>query len=118
MDLSWLKPVHQHFGELLLILPVAVIIVALTKGKSPLPRITAVLLDIQFVLGILTAAFVMKGFNIVHAVCMVAALGLAHAFAKKEPKKVAVGFAGVLAVIVTGYLCVKGVLPFPWRVNF
>lgn len=109
---------HKHFGELLLILPVAVIIVALVKGKTPLPRIVAVLLDVQLVLGLATAIFATKGFNIAHVVCMIAACGIGHAFAKKEPKKVVVGFAAVLAVIVAGYLCVKGVLPLPYRVSF
>lgn len=109
---------HKHFGELLLILPVVVIIVALIKGKTPLPRIVAVLLDIQLLLGLATAVFVTKGFNIAHAVCMIAACGLGHAFAKKEPKKVAVGFAAVLAVIVAGYLCAKGILPLNYRVSF
>ena len=113
-----IKVFHQHFGELLIILPVVVIIVALVKGKTPLPRIVAVLLDVQLVLGLATAIFVMKGFNIAHAVCMIAACGLGHAFAKKEPKKVAVGFAAVLAVIVVGYLCAKGKLPLPYRVSF
>ena len=110
--------IHKHFGELLLILPVAVIIVALVKGKTPLPRIVAVLLDIQVVLGLVSAVLVYKGFNIAHAVCMIAACGVAHAFAKKEPQKVAIGFAAVLALLVTGYLCAKGKLPLDFRVSF
>lgn len=113
-----LADIHQHFGELLLILPVAVIIVALVKGKTPLPRIVAVLLDIQLVLGIAFVIFERKSFNIAHVVCMIAACGLAHAFAKKDPKKVVVGFAAVLALIVTGYLCAKGKLPLDFRVSF
>lgn len=110
--MSSLQAFHKHFGELLLLLPLVVIVVAFAKGRSPLPRITAVLLDIQFVLGLVTLIVVSKAVSILHLVCMVGALGLAHAFAKKDgAKAVAAGFAGVFALLVAGYLFQKGVLP-------
>ncbi len=106
-----LIPIHKHLGELILLLPLVVIAVALFKGKSVLPRITAVLIDIQFVLGLATLILVSKTVSILHVVCMFLAMGLAHAVAKKDNQKaVAAGFAGVLALIVVGYLFQKGVL--------
>lgn len=107
-----LIPIHKHFGELLILLPLVVIAVALFKGKTVLPRITAVLIDIQFVLGLATLVLVTKTVCVLHIVCMFLAMGLAHAVAKKENQvAVASGFAGVLALIVLGYLFQKGVLP-------
>jgi hypothetical protein len=107
-----LAPIHRHFGELLLILPVVVILVALFKGKTVLPRIVAVLLDVQMVLGAVTFAIQSKVASIPHILCMVAAIAIAHVFAKRENQaQVAVGFAGVLALLVVGYLFQKNILP-------
>lgn len=112
MNLSWLIPVHRHLGETLLILPLAVVLLALLKGKTLLPRITAVLLDIQFVLGIVTFVFLTKVAVVPHVACMFLALGLAHAFAKKDNRTAVAGaFAGVFALLLVGYLVQKGVLP-------
>lgn len=113
MNLSWLIPVHRHLGEMLLVLPIVVVLISAFKGKSLLPRITAVLLDVQLVLGIVTLVFVKgrKPVSLLHIVCMVLALGLAHAFAKKEPKKIAAGFAGVFVLLLLGYAFQKGLIP-------
>lgn len=110
--MSVIISIHRHFGELLLLLPLAVIGVALTKGKTALPRVTAVLLDIQFVLGLVTLFMASKVVSGLHLVCMTLALGLAHAFAKKDNAKAVAGaFGGVFALLVLGYLFQKGVLP-------
>ncbi len=107
-----LAPIHRHFGELLLVLPVVVILIALLKGKTVLPRIVAVLMDVQLVLGALTFALQSKVASIPHLLCMLGAIALAHVFAKRENQaQVAGGFAGVLALLIVGYLFQKGVLP-------
>lgn len=107
-----LQLIHRHFGELLLILPVVVILVALLKGKTVLPRIVAVLLDVQLLLGAATFALFTKVASVPHILCMIGAVALAHVFAKRENQaQVAVGFAGVLALLVIGYLFQKGLLP-------
>lgn len=103
-----LARIHRHFGELLLILPIAIIIVAFVKGKTPLPRIYAVLLDIQLVLGAVTFALYTKSVNLLHLVCMIAAVAVAHIVAKRDNQaQVAIGFAVVLALLVLGYLFQK-----------
>lgn len=44
---------HKHYGSLLLVLILAVIVVALTKGPKPvLQRIVAVLVDLNLVVGL------------------------------------------------------------------
>lgn len=110
-----LVDLHKHSGHLLLLLPLVVVVVAKLKGKTPLPRIVAVLLDIQLVVGLVTYFFggiAVKPLAGLHVVCMVLALGLAHAFAKKDaPNKVAGAFAGVFVLILLGYLLQKGVIP-------
>jgi len=112
MNLSWLLPVHRHLGETLLVLPIVVVLIALLKGRTLLPRITAVLLDIQFVLGIVTFACLTRTAVVLHIVCMVLALGLAHAFAKKENRTAVAGaFAGVFVLLLLGYLFQTGKLP-------
>ena len=112
MNLSWLIPVHKHLGETLIVLPVVVVIVALLRGGSILPRITAVLLDVQILLGVFTLILVTKSVSVLHIVCMAAALGLAHAFAKKDNRTAVAGaFSGVFALLVLGYLFQRGILP-------
>ena len=113
MNLSWLLPVHRHLGETLLVLPLVVVAVSLlSKRKTLLPRITAVLLDIQLVLGFATFVFLTHTVVVLHAVCMFLGLGLAHAFAKKENRTAVAGaFAGVFALLLVGYLIQKGKLP-------
>ena len=92
MNLSWLIPVHKHSRRSPdPVLPVVVVIVALLRGGSILPRITAVLLDVQILLGVFTLILVTKSVSVLHIVCMAAALGLAHAFAKKDNRTAVAG---------------------------
>lgn len=115
-----LATIHKHFGMLLLVLPIAVVIVSLVKGKTPLPRIVAVLLDVQLVLGIATFALYTKTVNGAHLLSMLGAIAIAHVVAKRDNQaQVAVGFIAVLALLVIGYLFQIGKIPgsFFWSIG-
>lgn len=97
---------HKHYGSLLLVLILAVIVVALTKGPKPvLQRIVAVLVDINLVVGIV-AVFQVGSRNVswLHPIFALGAVGLLHACAKSEDKaKVVRGFSIALLLLVAAW---------------
>ena len=97
---------HKHYGSLLLVLILAVIVVALTKGPKPvLQRIVAVLVDINLVVGIV-AVFQVGSRNVswLHPIFALGAVGLLHASAKSEDKaKVVRCFSIALLLLVAAW---------------
>ncbi len=97
---------HKHYGSLLLVLILAVIVVALTKGpKTVLQRIVAVLVDINLVVGIV-AVFQVGSRNVswLHPIFALGAVGLLHASAKSEDKaKVVRCFSIALLLLVAAW---------------
>jgi cytochrome b561 len=97
---------HKHYGSLLLVLILAVIVVALTKGPKPvLQRIVAVLVDINLVVGIV-AVFQVGSRNVswLHPIFALGAVGLLHASAKSEDKaKVLRCFSIALLLLVAAW---------------
>ena len=97
---------HKHYGSLLLVLILAVIIVALVKGPKPvLQRIVAVLVDINLVVG-LVVVFQAESRNVswFHPIFALGAVGLLHASAKSEDKaKVVRCFSIALVLLVAAW---------------
>ena len=97
---------HKHYGSLLLVLILAVIVVALTKGPKPvLQRIVAVLVDINLVVG-LVVVFQAEARNVswFHPLFALGAVGLLHASAKSEDKaKVVRCFSLALVLLLAAW---------------
>jgi hypothetical protein len=78
---------HKHYGSLLLVLILAVIIVALVKGPKPLfQRIVAVLVDINLVVGIVAFFQTARPISWFHPILALAAVAFLHLGAKSEDK--------------------------------
>ena len=107
---------HKHYGSLLLVLILAVIVVALTKGPKPvLQRIVAVLVDINLVVG-LVVVFQAESRNVswFHPIFALGAVGLLHASAKSEDKaKVVRCFSLALVLLVAAWS-----VNAPWGPSF
>ncbi len=97
---------HKHYGSLLLVLILAVIVVALTKGPKPvLQRVVAVLVDINLAIG-LWVVFQPEARNVswFHPLFALGAVGLLHASAKSEDKaKVVRCFSIALVLLVAAW---------------
>ncbi|GBL43028.1 hypothetical protein EMGBD4_05270 [Verrucomicrobiota bacterium] len=71
---------HKHYGTLLLVLVLLVILVALTKGPKPaLQRIVAVLVDINLVVGLIAFFQTVRPISWFHPILALGAVGLLHA---------------------------------------
>jgi len=118
--MSPLLTVHKHYGSLLLILVLAVIIVALTKGPKPvLQRIVAVLVDINLVVGIVTLFYTAKPISWFHPIFALGAVGLLHASAKSEDKaKVVRCFSIALVLLVAAWAVNASWGPEWFKTNF
>lgn len=78
---------HKHYGSLLLVLILAVIIVALVKGPKPLfQRVVAVLVDINLVVGIVAFFQTARPISWFHPILALAAVAFLHIGAKSEDK--------------------------------
>lgn len=101
--------IHKHYGSLLLVLLLAVIVVALVKGpNTKFQRIVTVLVDINLVIGIF-AIFQDGARNIswFHVIFALGAVGLLHASAKSEDR----------TKVVSGFSIALGLLVLAWSVN-
>jgi len=97
---------HKHYGSLLLVLVLAVILVALVKGPKPVfQRIVAVLVDINLVVGLVAVLQVgSRNVSWLHPIFALGAVGLLHAGAKSEDKaKVVRCFSSALVLLVAAW---------------
>ena len=96
---------HKHYGSLLLVLVLLVIIVALTIGpKTKLQRIVAVLVDINLVIGLIAFFYTARPISWFHPILALGAVGLLHASAKSEDKaKVVRCFSIALVLLVAAW---------------
>ena len=96
---------HKHYGSLLLVLILAVIIVALVKGPKPLfQRIVAVLVDINLVVGIVAFFQTARPISWFHPILALAAVAFLHIGAKSEDKgKVVRCFSIALLLLVAAW---------------
>ena len=98
--------IHKHYGSFLLLLIVIVVVNALVKGpNTKLQRITAVLVDINLVVGLI-AVFQAEARNVswLHPILALGAVGLLHAGTKSEDKaKVVRCFTLALVLLVAAW---------------
>ncbi len=111
---------HKHYGSLLLVLVLAVIVVALTKGPKPvLQRIVAVLVDINLVVGIVALFYTVRPISWFHPILALGAVGLLHASAKSEDKaKVVRCFSIALVLLVAAWAVNASWGPEWFKTNF
>jgi cytochrome b561 len=96
---------HKHYGTLLLVLVLAVIVVALTKGPKPVfQRIVAVLVDINLVVGLFAVFQAGKNISWLHPIFALSAVALLHIGAKSEDKsKVVRCFSIALVLLIAAW---------------
>ena len=96
---------HKHYGSLLLVLILAVIIVALVKGPKPLfQRIVAVLVDINLVVGIVAFFQTARPISWFHPILALAAVAFLHIGAKSEDQgKVVRCFSIALLLLIAAW---------------
>ena len=96
---------HKHYGSLLLVLILAVIIVALVKGPKPLfQRVVAVLVDINLVVGIVAFFQTARPISWFHPILALAAVAFLHIGAKSEDKaKVVRCFSIALVLLIAAW---------------
>jgi hypothetical protein len=96
---------HKHYGSLLLVLILAVIVVALLKGpNTKFQRIVTVLVDINLVVGLVAFFYTVRPISWFHPILALAAVALLHIGAKSEDKgKVVRCFSIALVLLVAAW---------------
>lgn len=118
--MSPLLTAHKHYGSLLLVLILAVIIVALTKGPKPvLQRIVAVLVDINLVVGLIAFFQTARPISWFHPILALAAVAFLHIGAKSEDKgKVVRCFSLALLLLIAAWAVNASWGPEWFKTNF
>ena len=111
---------HKHYGSLLLVLILAVIIVALVKGPKPLfQRIVTVLVDINLVVGIVAFFQTARPISWFHPILALAAVAFLHIGAKSEDKaKVVRCFSIALLLLIAAWAVNASWGPAWFKTNF
>ena len=111
---------HKHYGSLLLVLILAVIIVALVKGPKPLfQRIVAVLVDINLVVGVVAFFQTARPISWFHPILALAAVAFLHIGAKSEDKgKVVRCFSIALLLLIAAWAVNASWGPEWFKTNF
>jgi hypothetical protein len=111
---------HKHYGSLLLVLILAVIIVALVKGPKPLfQRIVTVLVDINLVVGIVAFFQTARPISWFHPIFALAAVAFLHIGAKSEDKsKVVRCFSIALLLLIAAWAVNASWGPEWFKTNF
>ena len=111
---------HKHYGSLLLVLILAVIIVALVKGPKPLfQRIVTVLVDINLVVGIVAFFQTARPISWFHPILALAAVAFLHIGAKSEDKaKVVRCFSIALLLLIAAWAVNASWGPEWFKTNF
>ena len=111
---------HKHYGTLLLVLVLAVIVIALVKGPKPvLQRIVAVLVDINLVVGLVAFFQTVRPISWLHPILALGAVGLLHAGAKSEDKAKVVRCFGIALVLLVAAWAVNASWGPAWfKTNF
>jgi hypothetical protein len=123
-NLPIISKIHQIYGgHFLLTLIAAVILTVIIVGPKPvLQRITAVLVDINIVIGLVALFVSHKSISALHPILALGAVGLLHVAAKSDKKsKVLICYFIALALLVIawainapwGPLFLKGHLMMP-----
>jgi hypothetical protein len=111
---------HKHYGSLLLVLILAVIVVALLKGpNTKFQRIVTVLVDINLVVGLVAFFYTVRPISWFHPILALAAVALLHIGAKSEDKgKVVRCFSIALVLLVAAWAVNASWGPEWFKTNF
>jgi len=111
---------HKHYGSLLLVLILAVIVVALVKGpQTKFQRIVTVLVDINLVAGLAAFFYTVRPISWFHPILALAAVALLHIGAKSEDKgKVVRCFSIALVLLVAAWAVNASWGPEWFKTNF
>lgn len=111
---------HKHYGSLLLVLVLAVILVALIKGPKPIfQRIVAVLVSINVVVGLVALFYTVRPVSWFHPILALAAVAFLHIGAKSEDKgKVLRCFSLGLVLLIAAWAVIASWGPAWFKVNF
>jgi len=111
---------HKHYGSLLLVLILAVIVVALVKGpNTKFQRIVTVLVDINLVVGLVALFYTVRPISWFHPILALAAVALLHIGAKSEDKgKVVRCFSIALVLLVAAWAVNASWGPEWFKTNF
>ena len=111
---------HKHYGSLLLVLILAVIVVALLKGpNTKFQRIVTVLVDINLVVGLVAFFSTVRPISWFHPILALAAVALLHIGAKSEDKgKVVRCFSIALVFLVAAWAVNASWGPEWFKTNF
>jgi hypothetical protein len=111
---------HKHYGSLLLVLVLAVILVALVKGPKPVfQRIVAVLVDINLVVGLAAFFQTARPISWFHPILALGAVAFLHIGAKSEDKgKVVRCFSIALVLLVAAWAVNASWGPAWFKTNF
>jgi hypothetical protein len=111
---------HKHYGSLLLLLILAVIVVALVKGpNTKFQRIVTVLVDINLVVGLVAFFYTVRPISWFHPILALAAVALLHIGAKSEDKgKVVRCFSIALVLLVAAWAVNASWGPEWFKTNF
>ena len=110
---------HKYAGHTSFLLPLLVIVVCvLLKKPTPLLRLAPVLLDVQFMLGIMLWLLEKRTISLLHPLVMLVALILAHVASKQQkPAVITALWLAVLGLMVLGMLIARGkIFPGLWLV--
>jgi hypothetical protein len=111
---------HKHYGSLLLVLILAVIVVALLKGpNTKFQRIVTVLVDVNLVVGLVALFYTVRPISWFHPILALAAVALLHIGAKSEDKgKVVRCFSIALVLLVAAWAVNASWGPEWFKTNF
>jgi hypothetical protein len=111
---------HKHYGSLLLVLILAVIVVALFKGpNTKFQRIVTVLVDVNLVVGLVAFFYTVRPISWFHPILALAAVALLHIGAKSEDKgKVVRCFSIALVLLVAAWAVNASWGPEWFKTNF
>lgn len=104
-----ISKIHEIYGgHVLLALIAAVILTIIVAGPKPvLQRITAVLVDINIVIGLIALFVSHKAISVLHPVAALGAVALLHIAAKSDKK----------AKVLICYSIALGLLVVAWAIN-
>ena len=104
-----LNGIHNYYGQLLQLVPIAVLIWFAMRRRGALQRVAPILLDVNVLIGLVLYFVSGQQVSVWHPVFMLAAIGLAHGVSRVQNRRVLIGaWVGVLALVLVGVQIASG----------